>query len=390
MERIRRGFTPQGICPICNLGQEDIFHLLRDYRDAHNFWISIDASSFYPHFFTVVDSTEWIFANLKSNYTQIDLQQWTIIFPLGIWYLWKRRNKVIFESPAQNPPMSKHFILQQALENTEAWKRASGVGHTISRSSTTFIFWSPPAMGWIAINTDGAAKGCPGLAGCAGVFRDSNGDWILGYQSALAGSSPESTFIDEFYANLNLEEQRGRVEFMEYDRKTPSCITTHLDVYQRERFMMWLISLGGMLRLNQRFYLLHDYMRIKVTIDITKPLKRRLQMKHPKGDWGWVDFKYERLSNLCFFCGLIGHFDRFCSKLLDHPQIPSDQFAYGSWLRADNCRSSNVGEKWLLSEAEVLSGGRSGGATRSNSNCAQSAGLQSDSVFESPNFVQGQ
>uniref|UniRef100_A0A2C9V383 Zinc knuckle CX2CX4HX4C domain-containing protein n=1 Tax=Manihot esculenta TaxID=3983 RepID=A0A2C9V383_MANES len=60
-----------------------------------------------------------------------------------------------------------------------------------------------------------------------------------------------------------------------------------------------------------------------VTIDITKPLKRRLQMKHPKGDWGWVDFKYERLSNLCFFCGLIGHFDRFCSKLLDHPQIPS-------------------------------------------------------------------
>lgn len=37
----------------------------------------------------------------------------------------------------------------------------------------------------------------------------------------MAGSSPESTFIDEFYANLNLEEQRGRVEFMEYDRKTP-------------------------------------------------------------------------------------------------------------------------------------------------------------------------
>uniref|UniRef100_A0A2C9V8R2 RNase H type-1 domain-containing protein n=1 Tax=Manihot esculenta TaxID=3983 RepID=A0A2C9V8R2_MANES len=115
----------------------------------------------------------------------MDGQQWNIIFPLGIWYLWKRRNKVIFESPEQNPPMSKHFIVQQALENTEAWIFASGVDHTISRSSTTFISWSPPTMGWIAINTDGAVKGCPGPAGCAGVFRDSNGDWILGYQSAL-------------------------------------------------------------------------------------------------------------------------------------------------------------------------------------------------------------
>uniref|UniRef100_A0A2C9W292 Reverse transcriptase zinc-binding domain-containing protein n=1 Tax=Manihot esculenta TaxID=3983 RepID=A0A2C9W292_MANES len=150
MERIRRGFASQGICPICNLGQEDIFHLLRDCRDVKDFWISVDASSFYLHFFTIVDSTEWIFTNLKSNYTQMDGQQWNIIFPLGLWYLWKKRNKV-------------------TLENTEAWKRASGVGHTISRSSTTFFL----------------AKGCQGPAGCAGVFRDSNGDWLLGYQSAL-------------------------------------------------------------------------------------------------------------------------------------------------------------------------------------------------------------
>ncbi|KAF2295220.1 hypothetical protein GH714_032196 [Hevea brasiliensis] len=33
----------------------------------------------------------------------------------------------------------------------------------------------------------------------------------------MASSSSDSSFADEFYAHLNLEEQQGRVEFMEYD-----------------------------------------------------------------------------------------------------------------------------------------------------------------------------
>ena len=36
-----------------------------------------------------------------------------------------------------------------------------------------------------------------------------------------------------------------------------------------------------------------NYMRIRVSIDVRKPLKRRLRLKKEGGDWFCVDFKYE-------------------------------------------------------------------------------------------------
>ena len=34
------------------------------------------------------------------------------------------------------------------------------------------VVWSPPAPGWIKVNTDGAALGSPGVGGCGGIFRN--------------------------------------------------------------------------------------------------------------------------------------------------------------------------------------------------------------------------
>ncbi|XP_012080009.1 uncharacterized protein LOC105640334 [Jatropha curcas] len=54
-----------------------------------------------------------------------------------------------------------------------------------------------------------------------------------------------------------------------------------------------------------------EYMRIRVSLNIHKPLKRRMQIKKARGDWIWIIFKYERLSTFCFFYGMLGHSDRF-------------------------------------------------------------------------------
>ncbi|PON37487.1 Ribonuclease H-like domain containing protein [Trema orientale] len=37
------------------------------------------------------------------------------------------------------------------------------------------VHWRVPPAGWLKVNTDGAAFGSPGLAGCGGVFRTSRG-----------------------------------------------------------------------------------------------------------------------------------------------------------------------------------------------------------------------
>lgn len=50
-----------------------------------------------------------------------------------------------------------------------------------------------------------------------------------------------------------------------------------------------------------------QYMRARVTMDINKPLKRRMKIKRKGGTWSWINFKYERLSTFCFVCGLMGH-----------------------------------------------------------------------------------
>ncbi|KAI9181734.1 hypothetical protein LWI28_018031 [Acer negundo] len=34
------------------------------------------------------------------------------------------------------------------------------------------VIWSPPAPGWIKVNTDGAAMGSPGVGGCGGIFQN--------------------------------------------------------------------------------------------------------------------------------------------------------------------------------------------------------------------------
>ena len=61
------------------------------------------------------------------------------------------------------------------------------------------------------------------------------------------------------------------------------------------------------------------YMRIRVTIDVRKPLKRRMNLKKVGGDWLWIDLKYERLNIFCFICGLLGHTEKQCPKLYEFP-----------------------------------------------------------------------
>lgn len=59
-----------------------------------------------------------------------------------------------------------------------------------------------------------------------------------------------------------------------------------------------------------------NYMRIKVHIDICRPLKRKKQIKF-KNMCSYVRFKYERLTLFCFFCVRLGHNDSFCKAKME-------------------------------------------------------------------------
>ncbi|XP_074347434.1 uncharacterized protein LOC141686290 [Apium graveolens] len=50
-----------------------------------------------------------------------------------------------------------------------------------------------------------------------------------------------------------------------------------------------------------------QYVRVRVRLDVQRPLKRRMKIKREGGSWNWINFKYERMGNFCFVCGIIGH-----------------------------------------------------------------------------------
>ena len=43
-----------------------------------------------------------------------------------------------------------------------------------------------------------------------------------------------------------------------------------------------------------------NFVRVRVSIDITKPLSRRRKIRKSNGEESWVSFKYERLPNFCY------------------------------------------------------------------------------------------
>lgn len=57
------------------------------------------------------------------------------------------------------------------------------------------------------------------------------------------------------------------------------------------------------------------YIRVRVWLDLSKPLSKGFFLKRAEEDDLWVKFKYERLSDFCYGCGRIGHSVNDCTEL---------------------------------------------------------------------------
>ena len=76
-----------------------------------------------------------------------------------------------------------------------------------------------------------------------------------------------------------------------------------------------------------------NFMRVRMPIDITKPLSRGQKVKFSYGEVGWVSFKHERLPNLCHWCGRLTHRDLECSLWQNRKAArPEKAQKFGPWL----------------------------------------------------------
>ncbi|MCI11301.1 zinc CCHC-type-like protein, partial [Trifolium medium] len=80
------------------------------------------------------------------------------------------------------------------------------------------------------------------------------------------------------------------------------------------------------------------FLRLKVSIDLRKPLKRGTVIRYQDRSLK-VFFKYERLPTLCFVCGRIGHQLKECEEAGDleeagYEELEEKELGFGPWLRA--------------------------------------------------------
>ena len=83
-------------------------------------------------------------------------------------------------------------IVNQAVEFVFCASSPRGLTRTIIKR----VSWERPSEGWVKFNTDGAAKGNLGLAGCDGVVKDENGKWLAGFSKRIGIST---SFVVELW-----------------------------------------------------------------------------------------------------------------------------------------------------------------------------------------------
>ncbi|MBA0837908.1 hypothetical protein Goarm_010021, partial [Gossypium armourianum] len=77
-----------------------------------------------------------------------------------------------------------------------------------------------------------------------------------------------------------------------------------------------------------------EFFRIKVKINILKPLRRVVKLLDREGSEVTGVIKYEQLSDFCYVCRLIGHSSKIYNYNKESLALTESRLQYGGWMRA--------------------------------------------------------
>ncbi|KAK9998737.1 hypothetical protein SO802_018340 [Lithocarpus litseifolius] len=77
-----------------------------------------------------------------------------------------------------------------------------------------------------------------------------------------------------------------------------------------------------------------NFMRVRVEVDITKPLCRGRKISWDLSGEGWAAFLYEQLPNICYWCWLVSHDDKECTLWLNsRGSLRTEDQQFGPWIK---------------------------------------------------------
>lgn len=82
-------------------------------------------------------------------------------------------------------------------------------------------------------------------------------------------------------------------------------------------------------------------LRIQVELNLHKPLTRSISIPCQGRPNFLIELRYERLSEFCFKCGLLGHKFQFCNAIQEKEDMVPSTLPYGPWVKAENTHIPN-------------------------------------------------
>lgn len=89
------------------------------------------------------------------------------------------------------------------------------------------------------------------------------------------------------------------------------------------------------------------YLRIKMAVDASQPLKARFWYARQNGEHSWVRMKYKRLPEFYYGCGRIGHTEKKCSGEVMQAEKDPIEPMYRPWIQADRPRKRELGCRFM-------------------------------------------
>ena len=87
-----------------------------------------------------------------------------------------------------------------------------------------------------------------------------------------------------------------------------------------------------------------SFIRVRVALNITLPLCRGRLLTLENDEAHWVSFRFERLPNVCYWCGCLTHPDKDCEKWIESEgTLKKEDQHFGPWLRAAPFTASRKG-----------------------------------------------